>query len=54
MTNVYIRDEIELKILEIAKAENKILIAADKKPDISKSAIIQRIVYAYFEGEKQK
>ena len=53
MVNVYIRDEIELKILEIAKAENKILIDANKKPDISKSAIIQRIVYEYF-GEAQE
>lgn len=52
MVSVYLKDEIELKILKIAKKENEALAAADKKPNITKSTIIQRIVYAHFENDK--
>jgi predicted transcriptional regulator len=38
MTNIYLKDEIERKLLKIAEDENT-----------TKNAIIQRIVYAYFE-----
>ena len=41
MVNIYLKDTIERKLLKIAEDENT-----------SKSAIIQRIVYEYFEGGK--
>ena len=53
MVNIYLRDDIELKLLEMAKTENKVLIDTGKKPNISKSTIIQRIVYTYFEEDAE-
>ena len=53
MVNIYLKDEIELELLKIAEKENNALSAIGNKPNISKSTIIQRIVYAYFEEDKE-
>ena len=43
MTNIYLKDSIARKLLKIAEDKNT-----------SKSAVIQQIVYAYFEEVQEK
>ena len=53
MTNIYLNDEITLKLLKLAEEENIMLKLAGKKPTSSKSTIASRIIYAYFKETKK-
>jgi len=53
MTNIYLNDEITLKLLKLAEEENNMLIRSGKKPTSSKGIIVSRIVHAYFEEAKK-
>lgn len=44
MVNVYLRDEIEYKLLRMAEEKNKKLLKQGKKADVTKGKIIARII----------
>ena len=52
MVTVYLRDEVELELLKHAQRENEERMAQHKKPIITKSKIVARIVEAWYEGRE--
>ena len=54
MVTVYLRDEVELELLKLSHQENKELLAQGKKPIITKSKIVARIVEAWYLQHKEK